>query len=76
MAKKTFEKSLEELEGIVERLDENKLSLDEALSLFEEGIKLSRFCAQKLDSAENKIEILLKDAAGDFKKEPFEDTEN
>jgi len=76
MAKKNFEKSLEELEDIVQRLDSDELSLDTALSLFEEGIKLSRFCSQKLDSAEKKVEILLKDDEGNLEKAPFEDNEN
>ena len=76
MAKKNFEKALADLENIVQRLDENDLSLDEALSLFEEGIKLSRFCSQKLDSVENKVEILLRDDEGNLKKEPFKNSDS
>ena len=76
MAKKNFEKALADLENIVQRLDENDLSLDEALSLFEEGIKLSRFCSQKLDSVEDKVEILLRDDEGVLKKEPFENRDS
>ena len=76
MAKKNFEKSLEDLENIVQRLDENELSLDEALSLFEEGIKLSRFCSQKLDAVEKKVEILLTDEEGSSEKAPFEEIES
>ena len=76
MAKKIFEKALADLENIVQRLDENDLSLDESLSLFEEGIKLSRFCSQKLDSVEDKVEILLRDDEGDLKKEPFENSDS
>jgi exodeoxyribonuclease VII small subunit len=76
MAKKNFEKALADLENIVQRLDENDLSLDESLSLFEEGIKLSRFCSQKLDSVEDKVEILLRDDEGDLKKEPFENSDS
>ena len=76
MAKKNFEKSLADLENIVQRLDENDLSLDEALSLFEEGIKLSRFCSQKLDAVENKVEILLRDDEGNLKKESFENSDS
>ena len=76
MAKKNFEKALADLENIVQRLDENDLSLDESLSLFEEGIKLSRFCSQKLGSVEDKVEILLRDDEGDFKKEPFENSDS
>ncbi len=76
MAKKNFEKALADLENIVQRLDENDLSLDESLSLFEEGIKLSRFCSQKLDAVENKVEILLRDDEGNLQKEPFENSDN
>ena len=76
MAKKNFEKALADLEDIVQRLNENDLSLDEALSLFEEGIKLSRFCSQKLDAVENKVEILLRDDEGNLKKEPFENSDS
>jgi len=76
MAKKNFEKALADLENIVQRLDENDLSLDESLSLFEEGIKLSRFCSQKLDSVENKVEILLRNDEGNLKKEPFENSDS
>ena len=76
MAKRNFEKALADLENIVQRLDENDLSLDESLSLFEEGIKLSRFCSQKLDSVEDKVEILLRDDEGNFKKEPFENSDS
>lgn len=76
MAKKNFEKALADLENIVQRLDENDLSLDESLSLFEEGIKLSRFCSQKLDAVENKVEILLRDDEGNLKKEPFENSDS
>jgi exodeoxyribonuclease VII small subunit len=76
MAKKNFEKALADLENIVQRLDENDLSLDEALSLFEEGIKLSRFCSQKLDAVENKVEILLRDDEGNLQKKPFENSDS
>ena len=76
MAKKNFEKALADLENIVQRLDENDLSLDESLSLFEEGIKLSRFCSQKLDSVEDKVEILLRDDEGNLQKKPFENSDS
>jgi exodeoxyribonuclease VII small subunit len=45
--------------------------LDKTLSLFEEGVKLSRFCREKLDEAEKRIDILLKDEGGIFRREPF-----
>jgi len=76
MAKKKFEEALEKLEKIVQRLEDANLPLDEAVALFEEGIKLSRFCSQKLEEAERKVEILLKDDSGNLSQEPFEEPEN
>jgi exodeoxyribonuclease VII small subunit len=57
-----LEKSLEELELLVERLEEGELPLDQALKEFEQGIKLTRLCQAVLKDAEQKIEILLEDA--------------
>lgn len=62
----SFEQALGRLEDIVRRLESGDLGLDESLALFEEGIRLSRFCSRQLDEAERKIEVLLKDAGGDF----------
>jgi len=71
MTEKKFEKALEELEEIVKKMEGGDLSLDESLKAFEEGIRLSRFCADRLDEAERKVEILLRE--GDtLKAEPFE----
>lgn len=75
MAKKKFEEALSELEAIVRRLENEQLSLDEAISLFEEGIKLSRFCAARLEEAEKKVSLLLKDDQGNLYEKPFDDTE-
>jgi len=71
MAKKRFEEALQELENIVQRLEDGNLSLDESLALFEEGIKLSRLCAQRLDEAEKKIELLMKDENGSLSGSPL-----
>ena len=76
MAKKKFEESLQELEPIVQRLENGNLSLDESLALFEEGIKLSRLCSQRLDEAEKKVEILLKNENGSVSRQPFEPEED
>jgi exodeoxyribonuclease VII small subunit len=46
--------------------------MDEALKVFEEGIRLSRFCTMKLDEAEKKVETLLADEDGNLKSQPFE----
>ena len=75
MAKKKFEDALTELEAIVRRLENEQLSLDEAIALFEEGIKLSHLCAARLDEAEKKVSLLLKDDQGNPYEQPFADTE-
>ena len=61
----TFEQALEALETLVERLEKGELTLEESLKLYEEGIRLSRLCHGKLEEAEGKIEMLLKDARGE-----------
>ena len=61
----SFEAALKQLEEIVQRLEKGELSLEESLKLYEEGIQLSRLCHGKLEEAEGKIEMLLKDARGD-----------
>lgn len=53
-----FEASLEELEGLVERMEEGELSLEESLKTYERGIALSRACQKSLDTAEQRIQIL------------------
>lgn len=63
--KQTFETSLKELEKIVRRLEEGDSSLEDSLKLFEDGVKLSRECQERLNQAERRIEVLLKDENGD-----------
>ena len=60
----SFEVALKQLEEIVQRLEKGELSLEESLKLYEEGIRLSRLCHAKLEEAEGKIELLMKDARG------------
>lgn len=75
MAEEKFEKALSRLEGIVSKLEEGDLDLEESLKLFEEGIRLSHFCSEKLDEAERKVEILLRNREGILKSHPFEPEE-
>ena len=70
-----FEVALKRLEEIVKKLENGDLSLDSALELFEEGIKLSRFCHTKLEQAERRVEILMKNSSGQPTAAPF-DAEN
>jgi exodeoxyribonuclease VII small subunit len=71
MQEPTFEGSLKRLEEIVTQLEGNKLDLEHSLQIFEEGVKLVRFCASRLDDAERRIEILLADKEGRLHAEPF-----
>ena len=71
MTEKKFEKAMEELEKIVKKMEDGNMSLEESLKAFEEGIKLSRFCADKLDEAESKVNILLKEE-NTLNTRPFE----
>jgi exodeoxyribonuclease VII small subunit len=66
-AKKTvnLEKSLTDLEDLVEELESGDLPLEKAMKKFEDGIKLTRACQTALKEAEQKVEILLKSAGGD-----------
>jgi exodeoxyribonuclease VII small subunit len=72
---KTFETSLEELERIVRELEQGELSLEKSLELFEQGVKLSRECQERLNQAERRIEILMRDNQGRATVRPF-DPEN
>jgi exodeoxyribonuclease VII small subunit len=71
MQEPTFEGSLKRLEEIVAQLEDNKLALEQSLQVFEEGVKLVRFCAGRLDEAERRIEILLADKEGQLHVTPF-----
>ena len=75
MAEKKFETALARLEEIVQELEKGDVPLEQSLKLFEEGIKLSRLCTKRLDEAERKVEILVKDKAGNITAEPFEEEE-
>lgn len=65
----TFEQALASLEQIVQRLEKGDLPLEESLKLYEDGVRLSRLCHGKLEEAEGRIEVLLKDARGEAQKD-------
>ena len=69
---KTFEASLEELERIVRELEQGELPLEKSLELFEQGVKLSRECQDRLNQAERRIEVLMRDNQGRPTVKPFE----
>ena len=67
-----LEKSLADLEALVEELESGDLPLDKAMKKFEEGIKLTRGCQAALKDAEQKVEILLKSAGGEESMQSFD----
>lgn len=75
MAEKKFETALARLEEIVAQLESGELALEQSLKLFEEGVKLARQCNARLEEAERKVEVLLKDKAGNLVRKPFEEEE-
>jgi exodeoxyribonuclease VII small subunit len=65
---KDFETAIAELESIVKKLEEGDLALEQSLALYERGVQLSRFCHERLDQAERRIEIL--NERGELKPAP------
>lgn len=74
MEEKKFEDAMKDLEEIVRRLESGDLPLEESLKIFEQGVALSRYCFNKLEEAEKRVSILVKDQGG-LKREPFETEE-
>ena len=67
----TFEDSLKQLEKIVDQLERGDLPLEESIRIFEEGVRLSSACKQELETAEGKVQILMKQRDGSMRAEPF-----
>ena len=74
--KEKFEEALQKLEAIVTQMEEGDLPLEETLKAFEEGVRLTRFCASKLDEAERKVEKLMRDQAGKLQTTSFSEEED
>jgi exodeoxyribonuclease VII small subunit len=71
---KKFETALEDLEQVVEQLDSGELSLEDSLEAFEKGVGLVKFCNDKLNEVEKKVELLVKDKDGKLQLKAFEDS--
>ena len=67
-----FEQAIAELEKIVRELEDGNTPLDRSLELYEKGIALVRFCNEKLDTAEQKINILVSGKDGKITEKEFE----
>jgi exodeoxyribonuclease VII small subunit len=72
VTEKKFEEAMERLEHIVESLESGDLSLEKSLEMFEEGMKLVNFCSKKLEEAEQKVTLLIKDQNGRYSQQPFD----
>lgn len=70
-----FEEALTRLETVVNRLESGELPLEESLRLFEEGVHLTKVCTSRLEEAERRITILLKNERGELQEAPFEEGE-
>lgn len=72
----TFEAALARLEEIVHTLDSGDAPLDESLALFEEGVSLVKLCSNKLDTAEQKVKILVRGDDGKVAEQDFVPAQN
>ena len=70
---KKFEEALGDLEKIVDRLESGELPLEESLAAFEEGVRLVRYCNQRLNEVEKKIQLLVKNKEGKLQLKDFTD---
>jgi len=61
MAKDKFEEAMAKLEGLVRKMETGEMTLEESLKAFEEGVRLSRLCAARLDEAERRVELLIRE---------------
>lgn len=70
-----FEEALKKLESIVQQLENEELELEKSLQIYEEGVRLSRWCNRKLEEVERKVEILSQNGQSkeDFPEEQIEE---
>ena len=69
----TFEEAIRELEKIAVSLENEKIELDESLKLYEEGVRLVRYCNKLIESAERKIKVLTLSSDGELEEKDFSD---
>jgi len=72
MGEPTFEEALSQLEALVARLESGDLPLEEALRAFEEGVRLTRLCAARLEDAERRVRLLMRTPEGTEQEVPFD----
>ena len=71
MAGKKFEDAMQRLEAIVQTLEQGEVPLEDSLKAFEEGMKLAKFCSEKLEEAEKKVSLLVRESDGKYSRTPF-----
>jgi exodeoxyribonuclease VII small subunit len=72
MKKQSFDNALKHLEEIVEQLESGQLGLEESLSRFEEGVKISVFCQEELQKTDGKVSLLIKKLNGEMELQDFD----
>ena len=72
----SIEKAMERLDGLVKEMESGQLPLEKLISTYEEGVKLIRLCQEKLDAAEQKIQIITRNASGPVGVEDFQSAAN
>jgi exodeoxyribonuclease VII small subunit len=70
----SFESAIQQLEGIVDQLEQGDLELEAAMAAFEQGVRLSKHCAVRLEAAQQRIEVLSQEG-GEWTTRPFEPAE-
>lgn len=71
----TFEQAIQRLDALVAKLEEDQLPLEEMLAAYEEGVSLARLCGEKLEAAEQKVRLIMKQNGGRANLEDFHDGE-
>ncbi|MCP4725823.1 MAG: exodeoxyribonuclease VII small subunit [bacterium] len=66
MDKKSFEEALKRLESIVDDLEQGDVPIEDTIKMFQEGVEIAKYCKEKLKSAENEIQKIVKNSDGDF----------
>ena len=75
MKELTFEQALKRLETLVAELEKGQMSLEKSLEAFEEGVRLARFCGQRLEEAEKRVQVLVESGEGESRLELFPEGE-
>lgn len=75
MVEQNFEESMKRLEDIVQQLEGGEMPLEDSLRVFEEGMQLASFCSRKLEEAEKKVTLLIREQEGTLVEAPFEPDE-